>query len=76
MSIKQHVRPPEGRYDKVEAAYDGLDEADKEVMKGLLLDPDYPHAQVARVLRAIGYDIDRKQVCEFRLKIKMGRVKL
>lgn len=76
MSIKQHVRPPEGRYDKVEAAYDGLDKEDKKVLKGILLDPDYPHAQVARVLCAIGYDIDRKQVFEFREKIKLGRVKL
>lgn len=76
MSIAQYVKPPEGRYDKVEAAYDGLDKADKKVMKSILLSADYPHAQVARILCDIGYDIDRKQVFEFRQKIKLGRVKL
>lgn len=74
--LAKHVRPPEGRYDKVEAAYDGLDPDDKKVMKAILLDNDYPHAQVAHILNDVGYAVDRKQVFEFREKLRLGRVTL
>ena len=76
MSIAQFVRPPEGKYDKVEAAYDGLSASDKLVMKGILLNEDYPHAQVARILQDVGYAVDRKQVFDFRQKLRLGRVTL
>lgn len=76
MSIAKYVTPPEGKYDKVEAAYDGMTAADKLVMKGILSNPDYPHAQVARILNEVGYDIDRKQVFEFREKLRLKRIVL
>jgi hypothetical protein len=76
MSITQFITPPEGKYDKVEAAYDGLSASDKLVLKGILLNEDYPHAQVARILQDAGYAVDRKQVFDFRQKIKLGRVTL
>lgn len=69
---------PSERYDKVEAAYDGLNEVDKATFRRAILAPVdvHGHEEIARALRALGYDIDRKQVHLFREKLARGKVRL
>lgn len=65
------------RYDSVAAAYDGMSEANRLAFKRIIRDADsYTHAQVARALREIGYDVDRKQVQHYREKLALGKVAL
>ena len=68
---------PSTRYDRVAAAYDGMTEANRESFQRIIQDPaGYPHAQVARALREIGYEVDRKQVQYFRERLGLGKVAL
>ncbi|MDR6794350.1 hypothetical protein J2X12_002913 [Pseudarthrobacter oxydans] len=69
---------PTGRYDKVEAAYDGLSDANRETFRRAIAQPasEVGHEAIAKALRALGYDVDRKQVHLFREKLSMGRVSL
>ena len=67
---------PQGRYDHVEAAYDGLSPENKAVFREAITDKQYGHAQIATALRALGYDVDRKQVQHFREKVSLGKVEL
>jgi hypothetical protein len=67
---------PEARYDRVEAAYEGMSSASKATFRDIIRDENYGHAQVAKALRSMGYDVDRKQVHAFREKLAMGRVTL
>lgn len=76
MSLSDHVKAPTKQYDKVEAAYDGMDAADKAVFRGLIQDNAYGHQEIARLLCEVGFDIDRYQVFSFREKLRLGRVKL
>lgn len=67
---------PKGRYDRVLAAYDGMSVDDKNTFRDIIRDEEFSHAQVASALREIGYDVDRKQVHQFREKLALGRVTL
>ncbi len=69
---------PSGRYDKVEAAYDGMEHHNREVFRRIIAAPveEYGHETIAKALRALGYDVDRKQVHLFREKLARGRVVL
>jgi hypothetical protein len=51
--------------------------ADQAVFRDAIQDPHaYPHAHMATALRAMGYDVDRKQVQHFREKLALGKVEL
>ena len=69
---------PTGRYDKVEAAYDGMSEVNRETFRKAVSQPasEVGHEALAKALRALGYDIDRKQVHLFREKLHRGKVSL
>jgi hypothetical protein len=68
---------PSARYDRVAAAYDGMSPANRLSFRNIIQDQDsYPHAQVARALREIGYDVDRKQVQHYRERLALGKVAL
>jgi hypothetical protein len=69
---------PSVRYDKVEAAYDGLSEPNKATFRRAILAPVdvHGHESIAKALRQLGYDVDRKQVHEFRSKLRRGKVSL
>lgn len=75
-SLAGAVGAPSARYDRVEAAYEGMSEANRISFRRIIQDADYTHIQVARALQEIGYDIDRKQVHNFREKLALGRVTL
>jgi hypothetical protein len=68
------IGAPMGRYNPVSAAYDGMNEADREAFREIIQDERYTHVQVAGALRAIGYNIDRKQIQSFREKLALGKV--
>lgn len=77
MTLEDALGAPTGRYDKVEAAYDGMAPADQKIFRSAIQNPDkYPHAHMATALRTMGYDVDRKQVQHFREKLSLGKVKL
>jgi hypothetical protein len=76
MSLAQALGSAEGRYDRVEAAYEGMTASDRATFRESVMDPSYSHAQLAAALRAIGYDVDRKQVQHFREKLSLGKVSL
>lgn len=77
ISLASAVGAPGARYDRVEAAYDGMTEANRVSFRRIIQDPHlYSHAQVASALREIGYDVDRKQVHQFREKLALKRVAL
>lgn len=65
-----------GKYDRVEAAYNGMSLSDRNTFKDVITDPSFSHAQVAKAMREIGYDVDRKQVQAFREKLALGKVAL
>lgn len=66
---------PMGRYSPVAAAYDGMSEDNRLAFRTIIQDPgSYPHAQVAKALRELGYRIDRKQIQSFREKLELGKV--
>lgn len=65
-----------GRYDRVEAAYDGMSPADKKIFRDAVRSEHYSHAHIAAALRSMGYDVDRKQVQHFREKLSLGKVEL
>jgi hypothetical protein len=69
---------PDGRYDKVAAAYDGMDEVNRSAFRRIIAAPVhlYGHENIARALRGLGYDVDRKQVHLFREKLARGKVSL
>jgi hypothetical protein len=69
---------PDGRYDKVAAAYDGMSEVNRDTFKDIITAPvaQYGHETIARALRGLGYDVDRKQVHLFREKLSRGKVSL
>lgn len=69
---------PDGRYDKVAAAYDGMDKDNREVFRRIIAAPvaEYGHENIARALRGLGYDVDRKQIHLFREKLARGKVVL
>lgn len=75
-SLAGAVGAPSARYDRVEAAYEGMSVANQISFKRIIQDDSYTHIQVARALQEIGYDIDRKQVHNYREKLAMGRVTL
>ena len=69
---------PTGRYDKVEAAYDGLSEANRKTFAEAISRPasEIGHEAIAKALRALGYDVDRKQVHLYREKLARNKVSL
>lgn len=69
---------PSDRYDKVAAAYDGLSAGNKATFREAIQAPVavHGHEKIAKALRALGYDIDRKQVHLFREKLVRGKVSL
>lgn len=69
---------PTGRYDKVEAAYDGLSDINRKTFAEAIQQPasEVGHEAIAKALRALGYDVDRKQVHLYREKLARGRVSL
>jgi hypothetical protein len=75
-SLKDALGVPRANYNPVRAAYDGMNDEDKAVLKGALWSTDYTHAQIAEALRKVGYDVDRKQVQAFREKMLLGKVEL
>lgn len=71
------IGAPATRYDRVAAAYDGMNSPNREAFRHIIQDTaGYPHAQVAAALREIGYDIDRKQVQHYRERLALGKVTL
>jgi hypothetical protein len=69
------IGPPMGRYNPVAAAYDGMGEEDRKSFRYYIERPDqFPHAQLAKAMRELGYDVDRKQVQQFREKLALGKV--
>lgn len=65
------------RYCPVEAAYEGMSPGNRASFRHLINDAEnYTHAHIARALRAIGYQVDRKQVQHFREKLFLGKVVL
>lgn len=76
-SLADAIGQPKSRYDRVLAAYDGMDGANQLVFRAIIRDAkEYSHAQVAEALRDIGYDVDRKQVHQFREKLTLGKATL
>lgn len=75
-SLAAALGPAYGRYDAVKAAYDGMSLENRKTFKDVIQDPAFSHAQVAKALREIGYDVDRKQVHAFREKLAIGKVTL
>ncbi len=69
---------PTGRYDKVEAAYDGMSDQNKATFRDIITADVslFGHEAIAKALRALGYDVDRKQVHLFREKLSRGKVSL
>jgi hypothetical protein len=66
---------PMGRINPVSAAYDGMNEDNRRAFRTIIQDAhSYPHVQVAKALRELGYEIDRKQVQNFREKLALGKV--
>lgn len=76
-SLADALRAPAGRYDRVEAAYDGMAPEDRKTFQAAILEPKtYSHAQIANALRELGYEVDRKQVHHYREKLALGKVEL
>jgi hypothetical protein len=75
-SLAAALGKPKPRYDRVLAAYDGMVPEDQATFRDIIQDEEYSHAQVAEALREIGYDVDRKQVHQFREKLALGKVTL
>jgi hypothetical protein len=69
---------PDGRYDKVAAAYDGMNEVNRDTFREIISAPvhRYGHETIAKALRQLGYDVDRKQVHLFREKLARKKVSL
>ena len=66
---------PMGRYNPVSAAYDGMDETNREAFRFYIQDAEnYSHAQLAKAMRELGYNVDRKQIQSFREKLALGKV--
>lgn len=77
MSELEAAIAPSGRYDRVAAAYDGMSEANKASFRRIIQDGyNYRHADVASAMREIGYDVDRKQVQNYRERLALGKVAL
>ena len=76
MTFADALGAAEVRYDKVEAAYDGMAPADQKIFRDAIRSRYYTHAHIASALRTMGYDVDRKQVQHFREKLSLGKVKL
>lgn len=76
IDLAQAIGVPVGRYNPVSAAYDGMDEANRETFRHVIQDEAYGHHQVAGAMRELGYDIDRKQIQAFREKLALGKVTL
>jgi hypothetical protein len=75
-SFAEALGGAEGRYDRVEAAYDGMAPADQKIFRDAIRSEYYSHAQIAAALRSMGYEVDRKQVQHFREKLSLGKVEL
>lgn len=74
-TLADAIGAPMGRYNPVAAAYDGMNEADREAFRHYIQDADkFSHAQLAKAMRQLGYDIDRKQIQAFREKLALGKV--
>jgi hypothetical protein len=71
------IGPPMGRYNPVSAAYDGMSEDNRRAFRHIIQDGhSYSHAVVAKAMRELGYNIDRKQIQAFREKLALGKVTL
>jgi len=69
------IGAPMGHYNPVAAAYDGMDEVDREHFRYYIQRPEeFPHAQLAKAMRELGYGVDRKQIQAFREKLALGKV--
>lgn len=76
-NLAEAIGGPVGRrYNPVEAAYDGMTEANRKTFRNIIQNLDYSHWQVAAALREIGYDIDRKQVQAYRERLALGKASL
>lgn len=69
---------PDGRYDKVAAAYDGMSQVNRATFAEAVAEPAsvIGHEALAKALRALGYDVDRKQIHLFREKLARNKVSL
>ena len=75
IDLAQAIGAPIGRYNPVSAAYDGMNEDNRRAFRHIIQDAEsYPHNQVAKALRELGYNIDRKQIQHFREKLALGKV--
>jgi len=74
-SLADAIGAPMGRYNPVSAAYDGMNEEDREAFRLYIQDAKtYSHSVLAKAMQRLGYDIDRKQIHHFREQLALGRV--
>lgn len=81
MSLAERLKPTGHKTDKVLAIYESLDDADREALKGALLEQrgsgyTFSGGDVARALQAEGHAITAMQVTHLRRKIREGQVDL
>jgi hypothetical protein len=74
-TLADAIGAPMGHYNPVAAAYDGMGEGDREYFRYYIERPEeFPHAQLAKAMRELGYNVDRKQIQSFREKLALGKV--
>lgn len=81
MSLAERLKPTGHKTDKVLAIYEALNDADREALRGALLERRgngyvFSGGDVARALQAEGHAIVDTQVSHLRRKILEGRVEL
>lgn len=81
MSLAERLKPTGHKVDKVLAIYEALNDADREALRGALLERRgsayvFSGGDVARALQAEGHVITDGQVAHLRRKIQEGRVEL
>lgn len=74
MSLAARLQPSGAMTDKVLAAYEALPtEADRDALKAALLDKNFSGGDIARALKAEGFDVDGGQVAHLRRKLASGK---
>lgn len=81
MSLAEKLKPTGHKTDKVLAIYEALNDADREALKGALLERrgsgyTFSGGDVARALQAEGHTVTDMQVTHLRRKLREGRVDL
>ncbi len=62
------------KYDKVEAALDGLTEEERVVVLNALRDPLFTNGQIAAALNTKGHELNDGHVQYYRTKLRRGEV--